>query len=198
MKTLKEFLQKRAETKDSDREKLIEEFEKEHGITNLLFDSILSLDRLSDFWYGGTVITFLYKDLEIHISAIGDVDVDIYMLDEEGNIILEDNVCDKSESGYLGDYLFENNIFTDKDLCMTGYLLDKDNYNPSEYKGYKAIIDYSFGNNNWFEAYAFDENGNGEYYNDDGTWSLSEVLDYDFDQLIKEICETVEIERKAI
>lgn len=198
MKTLKEFLQKRAETKDSDREKLIEEFEKEHGITNLLFDSKLSLDRLSDFWYGGTVITFIYKDLEIHISAVGDVDVDIYMLDEEGNIILEDNVCDKSESGYLGDYLFDNNIFTDKDLCMTGYLLDKDNYNPSEYKGYKAIIDYSFGNNNWIEAYAFDDEGNGEYYNDDGTWSLSEALNYDFDQLIKEICETVEIERKAI
>lgn len=198
MKTLKELLEKKAETKDSEYEKLIEEFEKEHGISNLFFDSTLDLNRLSEFWYGGTIIQFTYKDLEIHISAVGDVDVDIYMLDEEGNIINDDNVRDKGGIGHIGEYLSENNIFTDDDLYITGYLLDKNNYNPSDYKGYKAIIDYSFGNNNWIEAYAFDDNGKGEYYNDDETWSLSEILDYNFNLLIKDICETVEIERKAI
>lgn len=193
MKTLREFFEKKERVEGSEREKLFEEFEQEHGIEGLIYDARLVMSRTGDMWYGGSVILFSYKDLQISISAIGDVDVNVFLLNEEGDIVEEDNICDHSNSGVLGDYLLENGVTSDSEVQWASDLIEKEDYDPSQYKGYKAIVDYSFGNNNWVEVYATDEKE--EYYNDDGVWSLDDVLAYDFDELLKEICANVERER---
>ena len=193
MKTLREFFEKKERAEGAERKKLFEEFEQEHGIKGLVCDIRLDMSRTSDMWYGGSVILFSYKDLQISVSAVGDVDVNVFLLDEEGDIVEEDNICDKNESGYLGEYLLENDVTSDSEVQRVNDLIEKEDYDPSQHKGYKAIVDYSFGNNNWTEVYATDEKG--EYYNDDGVWSLDDVLAYDFDELIKEICANVERKR---
>ena len=104
MKTLREFFERKERVEGGEREKLFEEFEQEHGIEGLIYDARLAMSRTGDMWYGGSVILFSYKDLQISISAIGDVDVNVFLLNEEGDIVEEDNICDHSNSGVLGDY----------------------------------------------------------------------------------------------
>ena len=171
--------------KVKDKENLVSEFEKQFGISNLRFENSLSENRLKDLWYGGTIIAFDYKDKEVHISAIGDVDCELYWL-ENGKIIDNENIVDKSESGYLGTVLWEHGIRNDNEIYSTCNLVDIEEVNNSEhYNNYKVIIDFAFGNNNWIEIYYFDKNGGN--HNDNETWSLEEAVTTNFEEVLKYI-----------
>lgn len=169
--------------KVKDKEDLVSKFEKQFGISNLRFENSLSENRLRDLWYGGTVIAFDYKDKEVHISAIGDVDCELYWL-ENGKIIDNENIVDKSESGYLGTVLWEHGLRYDKDIWFTCFRTNEGEVEKESkiYEPYKVIADFAFGNNNWIEVYYFDKNGG--YHNDNETWSLEEAVTTPFEEVL--------------
>lgn len=174
--------------KVKDKENLVSEFEKQFGISNIRFENSLSENRLKDLWYGGTVIAFDYKGKEVHISAIGDVNCELYWL-ENGKIINTENITDKSESGFLGTVLWQHGVRTDKDIWLTCFKTETEKVEIENeiYKPYKVIVDFSFGNNNWIEIYYFDKNGG--YHNDNETWSLKEAVTTPFKEVLKYIDE---------
>lgn len=67
--------------------------------------------RQTHFWYGGPVLKFFYKDYEIIIEAVGEVDFTLERYSDGGGF----RIVDKDDAGYLGKILI-NYFQTDDQL----------------------------------------------------------------------------------
>lgn len=121
------------------------------------------------YWFGGQMVKIIYKGYKFSIEAVGDVRATLY---DQNNIEIA-YVKDKNNAGnFYGEM---TPYIADDDMLLD--LIDRD----------KLIFD----NNNWFECFVYDKNGN--YY--DIPWALDSMNIYnaiqevmnDMDEVIKNI-----------
>ena len=106
-------------------------------------------NKNNEAWFGGTILSFSYKNYKFNLSAVGD---------NEGIIVIKDSddyikVKDQSNQGELAYILSTNGITSDKEIEIIYEFFDEENISDDFEKAgpeVKALMYLDYGN--WWQV----------------------------------------------
>lgn len=161
-------------------------------IKNVYVDTDIKDYRQDDSWFGGTVISFDYKNLNARLSINGEVRADItyqyWDKETKQSMIKTEQVVDKNESGKLSRVLKEEyNIFSDNEITTDfAEFVNCGKMKDDGTKEYSKKIYLELHDNNWCELELVD-NRTDEAIDcgDNFTCTLSEIIEKPVDELLE-------------